>query len=147
MIKQAAINGVKEAVKMELKEYTLIRLQYDTEQTLGYLFDGLERIACTLELEWADNQKRVSCIPLGSYEVVRRWSEKYGHHFHVLDVDNRDYILIHHGNYHRDILGCILVGNNHVDIDKDGFKDVTSSKATMKKLVDSMPDKFLLTIK
>ena len=130
--------------KMEI--YTLTRLVYEKEQTLGFLFKGLKKIACTLELEWDNNRARVSCIPLGKYIVERRTSEKFGNHFHITNVVDRSYILIHHGNYHRDILGCILVGSNHTDIDGDGYRDVTSSKNTMKKLLETMPIKFELNI-
>lgn len=130
-----------------MKRYTLCRLSHEQEQTLGYLFDGVNKLCCTLELEWAENQKEVSCIPPGVYKVVKRYSDKYKHHWIILDVPNRDHILIHHGNYHRDILGCILVGNNFVDLDKDGYRDVTSSKNTMKKLITILPQLFELEIK
>jgi len=130
-----------------MKQLTLIRLSYEKEQTLGYLFDGLKKLACTLELEWADNQKRISCIPEGCYKVVKRTSEKYKEHFHILDVVGRDWILIHHGNFHKDILGCILVGYRHTDIDGDGYRDVTSSRSKMNELVDYLPNEFELVIK
>ena len=129
-----------------MKRYTITRLIYQDEQTLGYLWDGLKKIACTLELEWDDNKSRVSCIPKGIYTVVTRHSPKFGNHFHILDVPNRDYILIHSGNYHRDILGCVLVGAAHIDIDGDGYMDVTSSKNKMRKLNEILPTKFELEI-
>jgi len=129
-----------------MKKLKLIRLEETQEQTLGYLFDGLEKLACTLELAYKENKFQISSIPKGNYCVKRRWSQKYGNHFHILDVPNRDYILIHAGNYYTQILGCVLVGNHHVDINKDGYKDVTSSKNTMKKLIDSLPNDFELEI-
>jgi hypothetical protein len=128
---------------MKLK---LIRHQQDDKQTLGKLFDGDKLLAHTLELSWKDNQRKVSCIPASCYKVVKRNSPKYGDHFHILDVPNRDFILIHHGNYHIDILGCILVGQAHIDIDGDGFKDVTASKAKMAELNSILPDSFELEI-
>lgn len=130
----------------QLKTYSLIRLEANEKQTLGYLFDGLVKLACTLELPWLNNQFQISCIPTGIYTVVKRYSPKYGHHFHILDVPDRDYILGHHGNFFTDILGCVLFGNNHVDINSDGLKDVTSSKAKMKELNSILPDKFKLEI-
>lgn len=129
-----------------MKKYVLTRLVYEKEQTLGFLWDGLDKLACTLELEWADNEKRISCIPKGIYKVVKRHSAKYGNHFHILDVPDRDYILIHFGNFHRDILGCVLVGFTHSDIDGDGYRDVTSSRSKMEELNDLLPDEFLLEI-
>lgn len=129
----------------------LKRFDYDDKQTLGDLIvfnerNGIEFTCKTLELAWKDNERRVSCIPEAEYTVVKRNSPKYGDHFHILDVPNRDFILVHHGNFHSDILGCVLVGNNHIDIDGDGYKDVTSSKKTMKKLNEILPEDFTLRI-
>lgn len=121
------------------------------KQTLGtlqLLDDNKEIFKCkTLELPDLGNQKKVSCIPKGTYKITPRTSPKYGLHFLVNNVINRDAILIHHGNYFTDILGCILVGENHIDINGDGLKDVTSSKLTMKKLTELAPQGFELTIK
>ncbi|QNF35872.1 hypothetical protein HUW51_17135 [Adhaeribacter swui] len=100
----------------------------------------------TLELPWLQNKSKVSCIPTGTYQVRKRNSPKYGDHFHVLDVPGRDYILIHHGNYYTDILGCILPGQNFSDINGDGLRDVTNSKNTMKMLLSLLPDSFTLII-
>lgn len=96
-----------------------------------------------LELPWLDNQRQISCIPEGYYKVVRRTSPRFGEHFHILDVPNRSFILIHHGNYTRDIQGCLLVGREHRDIDGDGIVDVTASVATMNKLRKELPDEFM----
>jgi hypothetical protein len=126
---------------------TLLRHNQDDKQTLGKLYNGTELLAHTLELAWKDNAKQVSCIPASCYKVVKRNSPKYGDHFHILDVPNRSFILIHHGNYNRDILGCILVGNAHIDIDGDGYKDVTASKAKMTELNAYLPNEFELEIK
>tara|TARA_R110002020_G_scaffold227409_1_gene438035 strand:+ start:552 stop:749 length:198 start_codon:yes stop_codon:yes gene_type:complete len=43
----------------------------------------------------------------------------------------RNECKFHAANYSRQLNGCIALGKNRVDIDGDGFKDVTSSKATM----------------
>ncbi len=100
----------------------------------------------TLELPWKNNQKKISCIPTGKYNVVKRRSSKHGNHFHILDVPDRDMILIHAGNYFSDILGCVLPGRNHADINKDGYSDVTHSKQTMIELNKILPDRFKLVI-
>lgn len=130
----------------------LTRQPSETKQTLGTLdlqdATGRKVFSCkTLELPWLDNAKQKSCIPTGSYTITPRYSAKYGNHFLVNNVQSRDAILIHHGNYHTDILGCILVGVAHSDINGDGSKDVTSSKDTMKKLLQYAPSGFKLTIK
>lgn len=121
----------------------LTRLDQDDKQTLGVftLFDGTDVVfQCkTLELPWLDNAQNISCIPAGDYVCKRRHSVRYGHHFkvesrHGGEVRGRENILIHYGNFHRDILGCILLGRDHIDINADGYRDVTSSRATMRQL-------------
>lgn len=129
----------------------LIRQEYTDKQVTGILriLDEKNNVVTTfttLELAWKNNQRKISCIPKGTYTCVARVSPKYGRHFHVTNVPNRDLILIHHGNFHADILGCILIGKAHKDINKDGYKDVVQSKVAMAELVSFMPDKFELTI-
>ena len=126
------------------------RFEFSDKQTLGELivYQGkLELFHCkTLELEEDTNQVRDDCIPRGEYQVVKRWSRKFGNHFHILDVPDRSYILIHAGNYHTQILGCVLVGSAHRDINNDGYNDVINSKVTLIKLLNILPSKFKLTI-
>lgn len=101
---------------------------------------------CTLELPDKANVKRISCIPKGIYQVEKRTTESHGHHFHILDVPSRDWILIHSANYASELLGCVAPGLSHDDINKDGLMDVASSKAAMQDLNELLPDKFELTI-
>jgi hypothetical protein len=114
-----------------------------TTSDITLKLDGKEWKCKGLELPWRNNERKVSCIPEGLYKVVKRLSPKYGNHFHITDVDGRDWILIHHGNYTRDILGCVLVGRTHADIDRDGIIDVTHSKATMDELNKVAPNEFM----
>ena len=129
----------------------LTRFEFNDVQTLGRLeiFDskGCVFDCKTLELEVDTNTKRDDAIPYGVYTVVKRKSLKYGDHFHIKNIPNRSYILIHSGNYYTHTLGCILVGEKHLDINKDGLKDVTNSKPTMRALSKILPDKFELEIK
>lgn len=126
------------------------RYDHGKKQTLGRLFvlDGKRVVyTChTLELPWKNNQFQVSCVPEGVYQVVRRTSAKFKNHFHLTNVPGRTYILIHAGNYYTDILGCILVGKGLADINNDGLKDVTSSKAALTDLLALMPSNFEIEI-
>ncbi len=101
----------------------------------------------TLELPDLNNQKRISCIPKGSYIVTPHFSAKFGKCFWITNVPNRSEILIHTGNYHTQILGCILVGTGLTDINGDGYKDVTRSKVALLKLIEAYPNGFNLVIK
>lgn len=115
----------------------------------GYVYDDDAHIIHefqTLELPWKENQRNISRIPLGVYNVKKRYSKKFGNHFHVLKVPGRTYILIHQGNFYTDIRGCILVGTALVDINNDGLEDVINSKDEMKTLLDLLPDEFKLHI-
>lgn len=120
----------------------------DKVQTLGeFHIEGSDFKGKTIELDYNDNKRRISCIPKGTYTVIKRTSAKYGKHFHITNVPNRDWILIHSANYSRQLLGCIGVGENFIDIDGDGLKDITNSKKTLTKLYEIMPNEFLLEIK
>lgn len=103
----------------------------------------------TLELPWKDNERMISCIPEGVYMVhkMKPTAKRPYEYFHVQNVPGRDSILWHPGNYTRQILGCILPGESHIDLDKDGIVDITNTTATLKILTALMPDKFKLTIK
>tara|TARA_B110000902_G_C14283823_1_gene577922 strand:- start:399 stop:800 length:402 start_codon:yes stop_codon:yes gene_type:complete len=128
----------------------LNRLSDTGKETLGHLtvHKGLdEAFSCkSLELPWKDNKRNISCIPRGEYLVVLRFSEKHGEHFALVDVEDRDYILIHAANYHHQLRGCIAVGRTYKDINNDGELDVTSSRDTMDDLLALLPDSFNITI-
>jgi len=65
-------------------------------------------ICYTIELPWAANEKRVSCIPEGKYFIKKRYSNKFQWHLEVLDVKNRSLILFHPANNAlRELNGCI----------------------------------------
>ncbi len=75
-------------------ELELIRT-YFPGGTNGELKGGGAFICSTIELPWRDNQQNVSCIPEGRYELAKRYHEHYGWHLHVLNVPEREWILIH----------------------------------------------------
>ena len=65
----------------------------------------------TMEEDWRGNQRRVSCIPAGSYELVRTIYHKHGYEtFEVTGVPDRTRILIHPANTEEDVEGCIGLG-------------------------------------
>jgi len=129
----------------------LNRVDETVDQTLGYftLYDGLDKVfeCVTLELPYEHNMTSISCVPNGSYDVAHRYSEKYKNHLILDDVPNRRYILIHYGNFHTDTRGCILVGSGFAQINEDSLLDITASKRTLAKLLESTNgDGFKLTI-
>jgi hypothetical protein len=127
------------------------RKRKEATQTLGELTVYKDRVkpvfeCVTMELEEDKNAVRDDCIPTGLYNVKRRYSNKYGWHFHILDVPNRTLILIHEANYSYQLLGCIGVGEKITDINRDGLDDITNSRATKKTLLSLLPDNFKLKI-
>ena len=88
----------------------LIRVGQSERGTFGVLRVGQVPFALTLEEPWRENQRRVSCIPAGTYRCARVQSLKFGETFQVLDVPGRSGILFHKGNTLQDTEGCILVG-------------------------------------
>ena len=125
---------------------------YKDKCTVGsaYVVDDFNRTKMsfkTLELPWKDNERNISCIPVGSYKAIKHNSPKFKQSFWLQDVPGRSEILIHVGNYTSDIRGCILPGDRHADINNDGILDVTNSRKIMDALYKLMPDEFTITIK
>tara|TARA_R110001583_G_scaffold45737_1_gene143755 strand:+ start:1439 stop:1858 length:420 start_codon:yes stop_codon:yes gene_type:complete len=100
--------------KKKLINLLLIRDTFSEKSTIGELFLNGERICDTLENPWLDNQRNISCIPEGEYKVRLRLPRESAtrEYIHLLikDVPNRDFILVHRGNYPSQTQGCVLVG-------------------------------------
>jgi hypothetical protein len=122
---------------------------YEEHQTTGRFIltenEDLLFKAYSLELPNLNNLRSISCIPVGDYICRIENSPSHGMCFHVLNVVNRDYILIHAGNYNKDTEGCILLGADLLDINNDGLRDVTDSIKTVNEL-ENITDEFILTI-
>jgi hypothetical protein len=103
----------------------------------------------TIELPWKDNRKSVSCIPEGVYEIVPRFSTKFNHHLLVMNVEQRNLILIHPANDAlKELEGCIATVTYLCGLGKG-----TQSKPALQKLLSLVyqaqdrKEKILLTIK
>lgn len=119
----------------------LIERSYRKDCTWGTLtVDGFK--CFTLELPWKGNSKDISSIPEGTYEYDVKKSIRTGSDVIWLNyVEDRNAIQIHPGNYTKQILGCILVGDSIKFVDTDGIPDVTNSKTTFEKLLSLIPKK------
>ena len=116
-----------------------INRQYQNKCTLGFAKAKTAQGTVsfnTLELPWKQNQRRISCIPEGAYRCIPHTSPKFGRCFWLQDVPGRSEILIHPGNFTSQILGCILPGTGHADINGDGITDVVSSRVAMSLLLN-----------
>lgn len=115
-------------------QLTLIRRPGDGERTLGDLSaDGVT--FATIERPWVPNpvgpggKRRESCVPPGVYQVRPHHSlnfpltyalvnPKLGVYYQPGDVPKgqewgRTAILMHIGNFVRNVIGCIAVGKEH----------------------------------
>jgi len=105
------------------------------------------------EPPWKDNRRDVSCIPAGEYIVRPRKSPKYGWSYHITDVPNRSYVLLHSGNLAGDIEKGMMTHTKacHLHGQKMGWisgqKAVLNSRATinaLQRLLDLQPFKLLI---
>lgn len=120
------------------KYVNLYRLWQDDEGTQGML--AMPGFRCwTMEPPWRDNQRSISCIPEGTYNVVLRYSPKYRNVYWVTEVDSRSYILIHAGNFGGDrslgfkthTEGCLLLGKTRGKL--TGQKAILNSRIMVRK--------------
>lgn len=95
---------------------------FSTSQgTAGKLYDDQGNlIFVTMEREYLDNQKNVSCVHGGLYDLLPRTSPSQGDTYYLsnpqLDVTlddpaGRTYIQIDIANRASELLGCIAVGS------------------------------------
>jgi len=121
----------------------LARMKSGETQSFGHLtYFGKQTISFfSLELPDKGNQPNISRIPNGTYNWKKWYSPTYKMEVIRLEgVPGRTNILIHPANYVSQLRGCIAIGLTAADINGDGFIDVTSSRAAVKKLVAALPE-------
>jgi hypothetical protein len=107
---------------------TLKRIILLEDRTIGELYIDGEFFCDTLEDKNRDTNKNgnfdneeqkiygETCIPYGEYKVELTYSPKFKRVLPILqDVPGFSGIRIHRGNYIKDTLGCILVGERSKD--------------------------------
>lgn len=117
---------------------TLVRVAQHDNSTFGVLLCANRPMFVTLEDLWRNNERMVSCIPVGTYKVKRHFSPKFGVCFKVEDVPGRSDILIHAGNTHNDTHGCILLGLMFGTLGTTAA--ILSSKAAMEAFLTALKD-------
>ena len=114
--------------------FVIVRDEIRPDVIRGKFYYGSRYICETLELPWKDNQRQISCIPNGVYHVKHRHSQRFSHHLHLYDVENREFILIHPGNTTSDIRGCIVPGTRRGTL--SGMPAVLESKKAQEKIMN-----------
>jgi len=88
----------------------IVRVHSSKKGTFGVLLVEGMPIGVTGEQDWEDNQRNVSCIPVGQYLCKRVTTPIHGNTFEVTGVPGRSAILFHKGNLPLEhSQGCILV--------------------------------------
>ena len=119
----------------------LIRISSSDQGTKGLLLVNGSFFCYTLELPWNDNIPNYSCIPPGKYKLERHLFRGRRKCYHLLNVPNRKWILIHNGNvagdprkgYKTNVEGCILVGKHFGKL--HGQDAVLCSIPTLRRLI------------
>lgn len=130
-----------------MNEAVLVRTERASDSTRGDLFAGRGRFV-VIERAWHDNQRNISCIPCGQYQVSfleRSASGRYKRCWHVKNVPGRSGILIHNGNLVRHSLGCLIVGKRRGRL--GGEIATLNSRSALRELAEVMQRRdFKLTI-
>ncbi len=122
---------------------------YLPTETLGSLYVDGVMICKTMELPWRDNQRSISCIPLGTYAVIKQppKADRPYPYFRFVSVPGRSGILIHRISYVSGLKGCIGVGKEFRDLNNDGVPDIIRSGEALTELINLLPEQFMITIK
>lgn len=89
----------------------LTRFAYLPTGTLGRLNTDEGQVQIyTLERAWLGNQRFVSCIPEGEYELAPFNGKRWKGVFELVNVPGRSAILIHPANQPAELAGCIAPG-------------------------------------
>ena len=123
-----------------MKLVKIYRNWQDENQTLGncVVYDELpdkKPLFSSLSLErgWRNNEQGISCIPLGVYRIELEWSDKFQKDlWEIKNVEKRSECKFHAANYWHQLNGCIALGDSLLDINNDGYNDITNSNKTMK---------------
>lgn len=92
-----------------------------------------------LELGWKDNKNDISCVPVGIYDLVLEYSDKFKTVlWEAKGIPNRSECKFHSANYYTDLNGCFAPGKRRADINYDGELDVTSSRTALREFMTAM---------
>lgn len=122
---------------------TIKRISSDlTNGTLGVLSVDGKPMFLTVERPWINNEKSVSCIPPGRYDVG--WTATMtagnldGQTLTVKGVPGRDNIRFHAGNTQHDSEGCVIVGLQYGDF--GGTQGVGNSRPAVYRFLKMIKD-------
>ena len=108
----------------------VLHRSYFPEGAQGILLLNGQFICYTIELPWIQNERNISCVPEGLYNLQQRYSQKFLRHIHLQNVPGRSLILIHPANdAKKELQGCIAPVLRHT-----GIGTGNSSRKALQKL-------------
>lgn len=119
-------------LKVELQ-----RIVGDTKQTTGTLSVLNDQnipifISVCIERGYRNNQRNISNVPSGIYDLVFEYSPKFKTNLWELKgVPGRSECKIHSSNYWYQLNGCISVGSYLTNLNKDSYLDLAASKRAL----------------
>lgn len=128
---------------------TITRGTDDGVETLGVL--TAPNFSCKT-LERSLNPKIAgspTCIPKGTYTASWAFQGDLNeYHYELQNIPGFTGVFIHPGNFFKNTLGCILLGDSNGDINADKEQDVLHSRTTLAKFEQLMGQKpFTIIIK
>lgn len=110
-------------------ELILKRVLFTDDGVPGVLVLRNRPICLTLEEEWKNNEKGISCIPEGSY-LCQKFTRPSGMEtYQVMNVPGRTLVLFHPGTTELDTEGCIITGMEYGELQaKDDDSDVVEKQ-------------------
>lgn len=124
---------------MSLPKLTLVRSYLKGNRTVGFFKEDSKIV--TLERSWENNKVSVSCIPEGTYTVLRDTVGRF-QYYRVENVVGRTFIELHGGVVPSHTEGCILIGTSH-----DSKFNLLGSDEGLVHLLQNYPKGFELTIR
>jgi hypothetical protein len=108
--------------------------EFQTSGTLTILDTNNFPLFSSLSLErgWRNNEKNISCIPTGVYEVHLEYSPLFQQLlWEIKGVPGRSECKFHSANYWNELNGCISPGLRYKKLNNDEYRDVTNSRASL----------------
>ena len=120
-----------------MKIIILQRISGDSKQTSGVIsiIDDEGTIwysSVCMERGFRDNQRNISNVPAGIYDLVYEHSPKFKRKLWELKgVPNRSECKIHASNYWYQLNGCISPGSYLTKLNKDTYLDLAASRRAL----------------
>ena len=129
---------------ISMKTVYIIRYDVGRKQSLGNVlirneYGNFVYARHLLELGWRNNQRNISCIPAGHYDLRLENSPKFKQKlWEAKGVPNRSECKFHVANFSSQINGCFAPGMTKFDLNRDGEKDMVNSREAFEEFMDAM---------